>query len=80
MTVFLFSEFCVFFATISNWPGHYPLDENISEAPQIFWNSLKDEFFLCSERKKYYLKVYFLKNENFQIFFSRLNLCFLEGT
>uniref|UniRef100_A0A1I7VNS2 Xpo1 domain-containing protein n=1 Tax=Loa loa TaxID=7209 RepID=A0A1I7VNS2_LOALO len=34
---------CTFFEKISLWPGVYPYDEVISDASEVFWNTLKED-------------------------------------
>ncbi|MFH4980395.1 hypothetical protein AB6A40_007104 [Gnathostoma spinigerum] len=44
-----FRSLCSFFLNISTWPGRYPVDEVISDAPEQFWNALKEELQCVSD-------------------------------
>lgn len=44
------NSLCSFFTAISTWPGRYPLDEFVSDAPETFWSTLKEELFSLATR------------------------------
>uniref|UniRef100_A0A0N5B166 RB_A domain-containing protein n=1 Tax=Syphacia muris TaxID=451379 RepID=A0A0N5B166_9BILA len=48
----LISSICSFLCIYSTWPGYYPVDETVSEGPEVFWNSLKEEIDYLNEAEK----------------------------
>ncbi|VDD93933.1 unnamed protein product [Enterobius vermicularis] len=48
----LINSICSFLCIFSTWPGNYPIDETVSEGPEVFWNSLKEEIDTLKDEEK----------------------------
>ncbi|VDM47264.1 unnamed protein product [Toxocara canis] len=45
------ASLCSFFSAISSWPGRYAVDEVVSDAPDAFWELLKDDLTSAADEK-----------------------------
>uniref|UniRef100_A0A915MSW8 Exportin-1/Importin-beta-like domain-containing protein n=1 Tax=Meloidogyne javanica TaxID=6303 RepID=A0A915MSW8_MELJA len=85
VVVEVYSKLCSFFLYISTYPGLYPIQECISDLPEPWWRSLREELLQLDEKSVstkfiYSEQINSLNKENFEKFekyrnFERSDVC-----
>ncbi|KAL7073738.1 hypothetical protein ACQ4LE_007671 [Meloidogyne hapla] len=72
LVVEVYSKLCSFFLYISTFPGLYPIQECISDLPEPWWRSLREELLQIDEGFNWSLNKLYLKKESIKLYLQLL--------
>ncbi|CAK5026587.1 unnamed protein product [Meloidogyne enterolobii] len=72
LVVEVYSKLCAFFLYISTYPGLYPIQECISDLPEPWWRSLREELLQLDESFNWSSNKLILKKQSIKIYLQLL--------